>query len=68
MELHTNSWPSQPLPAYAGIGSRETPPGVLDLMVRAASQLAQPGLGLAYRYGWRRRPGVLPRRPCVRSA
>jgi hypothetical protein len=43
MELHTNSWPSQQLPAYAGIGSRETPPGVLDLMVRAASQLGTQG-------------------------
>src|ERR1019366_4716254 len=43
MELHTSSWPSQTRPAYAGIGSRETPPGVLDLMVRAASQLAREG-------------------------
>jgi len=43
MELHTNSWPSQKGLAYAGIGSRETPPHVLDLMVRAASQLAREG-------------------------
>jgi hypothetical protein len=43
MAVQTLSWPSQRRPAYAGIGSRETPPGVLDLMVRAASQLATQG-------------------------
>jgi hypothetical protein len=43
MAFDTSSWPSQTRPAYAGIGSRETPPGVLDLMVRAASQLAREG-------------------------
>jgi len=40
MELHTSSWPSQTRPAYAGIGSRETPPDVLDLIVRVASRLS----------------------------
>ncbi|HEX5308943.1 MAG TPA: hypothetical protein VFW38_07675 [Solirubrobacteraceae bacterium] len=39
---HTSS-PSQTRPAYAGIGSRATPPAVLDLMVRAASWLSAQG-------------------------
>jgi hypothetical protein len=43
MTPKTDTWPSQKRPAYAGIGSRETPPGVLDLMGRAASQLASEG-------------------------
>jgi hypothetical protein len=37
---HTTSSPSQTRPAYAGIGSRATPPAVLDLMTRAASWLS----------------------------
>ncbi len=40
MAVQTLSWPSQTRSAYAGIGSRETPPAVLDLMARAASWLA----------------------------
>ena len=43
MALDTTSSPSQTRPAYAGIGSRETPPAVLDLMRRAASQLSLQG-------------------------
>jgi len=43
MALDTTSSPSQPRPAYAGIGSRETPPAALDLMARAASWLAVEG-------------------------
>src|SRR5665213_1899699 len=43
MASHTSSWPSQKHLAYAGIGSRETPPGVLDLMGRVASQLSIQG-------------------------
>lgn len=43
MTPKTDTWPSQKRPAYAGIGSRETPPGVLELMGRAASQLASEG-------------------------
>ena len=43
MAFDTSSWPSQTRPAYAGIGSRETPPNVLDLMVRVASQLSTQG-------------------------
>lgn len=35
--------PSQTRPAYAGIGSRATPPAVLDLMARAASWLSTEG-------------------------
>ncbi|MFZ1154749.1 MAG: hypothetical protein WAN93_07590 [Solirubrobacteraceae bacterium] len=42
MAIHP-SWPSQIRPAYAGIGSRKTPSGVLDLMARAASRLATEG-------------------------
>jgi hypothetical protein len=37
---HTTSSPSQTRPAYAGIGSRATPPAVLDLMARAAAWLS----------------------------
>jgi hypothetical protein len=33
-------WPSKRRPAYAGIGSRETPPALLALMARVAAQLA----------------------------
>jgi len=40
---HTTSSPSQTRPAYAGIGSRATPPTVLDLMTRAASWLSAEG-------------------------
>jgi hypothetical protein len=40
---HTTSSPSQTRPAYAGIGSRATPPAVLDLMTRAASWLSAKG-------------------------
>jgi hypothetical protein len=40
---HTTSSPSQMPPAYAGIGSRATPPAVLDLMARAAAWLAAKG-------------------------
>ena len=40
MAVQISNGPSQKRPAYAGIGSRETPPAMLDLMVRAASQLA----------------------------
>jgi hypothetical protein len=36
-------WPSQQRPAYAGIGSRQTPPEILALMLRAASVLASAG-------------------------
>ncbi len=43
MALDTTSSPSQARPAYAGIGSRETPPTVLDLMTRFASRLAGEG-------------------------
>jgi hypothetical protein len=43
MAVQTLSWPSQTRSAYAGIGSRETPPTVLDLMARAASWLAAEG-------------------------
>jgi hypothetical protein len=43
MALQSSSWPSQKRLAYAGIGSRETPPGVLELIGRAASQLAAQG-------------------------
>jgi hypothetical protein len=43
MALDSTSPPSQTRPAYAGIGSRETPPAVLDLMARAASWLASEG-------------------------
>ena len=43
MAPDTTSSPSQPRPAYAGIGSRETPPAALDLMARAASWLAVEG-------------------------
>jgi hypothetical protein len=38
-----NAWPSQQHAAYAGIGSRETPPEILDLMRRAAAVLASKG-------------------------
>jgi hypothetical protein len=38
-----SSSPSQIRPAYAGIGSRATPPAVLDLMERAGSMLAREG-------------------------
>jgi hypothetical protein len=43
MALDTTSSPSQARPAYAGIGSRETPPTVLDQMTRIASRLAADG-------------------------
>jgi len=43
MALDTTGSPSQTRPAYAGIGSRETPPAVLDLMARAGSWLAGEG-------------------------
>ena len=43
MAPHTRAWPSQQGLAYAGIGSRETPPTVLDLMGRFASQLSIQG-------------------------
>ena len=43
MVSHTRGWPSQQGLVYAGIGSRETPPGVLDLMGRVASQLSIQG-------------------------
>jgi hypothetical protein len=43
MAVQISNGPSRKRPAYAGIGSRETPPAMLDLMVRAASQLAARG-------------------------
>jgi len=43
MTHDTLSSPSQTRPAYAGIGSRATPPAVLDLMARAASWLSAEG-------------------------
>lgn len=38
-----SAWPSQQHPAYAGIGSRKTPPEILDLMRHAGSALASSG-------------------------
>lgn len=46
MALQTLSWPSHKRLAYAGIGSRETPPVVLELMARVASRLATQGWAL----------------------
>lgn len=46
MTHDTLSPPSQTRPAYAGIGSRATPPGVLELMGRAAAWLAGEGFVL----------------------
>lgn len=43
MAHHTTSSSSQPCRAYAGIGSRATPPAVLELMTRAASWLSTEG-------------------------
>lgn len=38
-----SAWPSQQHAAYAGIGSRRTPPDILDLMRQAGSVLARRG-------------------------
>jgi hypothetical protein len=38
-----SAWPSQKHPVYAGIGSRRTPPDILDLMRHAGSALARSG-------------------------
>jgi hypothetical protein len=39
----TAGWPSQRCPAYAGIGSRGTPPRAIELMERIAASLAARG-------------------------
>jgi hypothetical protein len=42
-ERDSSRWPSHDLPAYAGVGSRATPPEILEVMARAARALARRG-------------------------
>jgi len=48
----SGAWPSERLPAYAGIGARKTPADVRTLMTQAGRQLAQ--------RGWVLRTGLAP--------